>query len=60
MFNIRTQAACAGPGSDLVSTSAFCSFDSVYASRIIPISTHSRIWWCRIAICFVLGCEDGF
>jgi hypothetical protein len=43
MFNIRTQAACAGPGSDLVSISAFCAFDSMYPSCIIPISTHSRI-----------------
>ena len=36
MFNIRTQAACAGPGSDLVRMSAFCAFDSTYSSRIIP------------------------
>jgi hypothetical protein len=43
MFNIRTQAACAGPRSDLVSLSAFCAFNSMYASCIIPISTHSRM-----------------
>jgi hypothetical protein len=58
-LHIRTQAVCAGPGSRLVRMSACCAFDSMCSSRTTIISTPPRAWWCRNAISFVLGCEDG-